>query len=266
MMCSVSKIWSDFSAMEESVTSRIIRSYQIFILTFILFSPQWLAGQTVNGDGIYGHTGIVTTPVAYLQADRKITFGWQVIPADQAHLEYSQKNGVGEQVYFARIGFLPWVEASIRLVHPNDARSGSYGIGDRSIFLKFRILNERMYWPALAIGVYDPIGTKLLPASYVVASKSFPISGRWLVNATSGYGFELFDDVEYLVSGFWAGCQILPAGPSTSLWPQWTAGVETHMNRVNLQAGIIAFSIIQFNAYLLDLRDISFGVSASLGL
>lgn len=254
------------SVRNEAIEQLFLPGIRMCFAFLLMCSVTSVFGQHLNQDGLYGQTGIVTTPNAGLQQDGKLTVGWQAIPAAQAHLEFSRKNNVGEKVYFARLGFLPWAEASIRLVHPNNAKNGSYGIGDRSIFLKFRALKERKYWPALAIGVYDPIGTKLLPASYMVASKSFSISERWMVQATSGYGFEFFKDVEYLVSGFWAGCQILPSRPPASLWPQWTAGAEIHMNKINLQAGLTAFSILQVNAYLLDLQDLALSVSASIRL
>lgn len=222
--------------------------------------------QVPNTDGLYGQTGIVTTPVAVIQVDRKMTFGWQSIPAGQAHLGYSQKNNVGEKVYFARIGFLPWAEASIRLVHPDNAKNGSYGIGDRSIFVKFRALKERKYRPAVAVAVYDPIGTRLLPATCLIASKSLSVTSKRMIMATSGYGFEWFGEEDYLVRGFYAGCQVLPARVPVSWWPQWSAGVEYHMQQVNLCAGLNIHSIVQINAYLIDLRDLSLSISASISL
>ncbi|MCF8239667.1 MAG: YjbH domain-containing protein [Saprospiraceae bacterium] len=215
---------------------------------------------------MYGQTGIVFTPVATLQVDRKLTVGWQYVPADQAHLKYSQKNDLGENVYYARLGFLPWAEASIRLVHPDKVKNGDYGIGDRSIFLKFQALREKKFFPAIAIGVYDPFGTRLLPASYVVATKSFPISTSYLIQATTGYGLELFEGDNYLISGLLLGCQILPVRPPTAYWPQWTAGVEYNEKHVNMSAGILLFSIVQINAYLIELQDLSLSVSASIGL
>lgn len=234
-----------------------------------LVSVVWqgcVCGQIPSTDGMYGQTGIVMTPVATLQTDRQLTFGWQFVPARQAHLEYSQKNGVGEQVYFARLGFLPWAEASIRLVHPDQARNGSYGIGDRSIFVKLRALREKKYRPALAVAIYDPIGTRLLPATCLLATKSFPLTSKRVIQVTSGYGGEWFGDEDYLVSGFWAGCQFLPAYVSHSWWPQWSAGMEFHRQQLNVSAGLNIRSLVRINAYLIDLRDLSVSVSASIGL
>lgn len=232
----------------------------------MLLMPAFLWGQLPETDGLYGQTGIVVTPVAHLQADRKLTLGWQAVPAGQAHLNFSRKNRVGEKVYYARLGFLPWAEASIRLVHPDKVKNGDYGIGDRSIFVKFRALKERKYLPAVAVAVYDPIGTRLLPATCLIATKSFSVSTRRVIQATSGYGFEWFGDEDYLLSGLWAGCQILPQHLPTSWWPQWSAGVEYHRQQINVRAGLFIRSLVQVNAYLIDLRDLSLSVSASIDL
>ncbi len=220
--------------------------------------------QTLNG--LYGQTGIVVSPVAYLQPDQKITVGAQFVPAPQAHLGYSKKNNVGEKVFFARIGFLPWAEASIRLVHPEKAKKGSYGIGDRSVFLKFRLLKEHLHLPAIAVGVYDPIGTRLLPASFVVASKSFHVMPGRVLQASTGYGVELFKDDDYLIKGFFAGCQYLPAHPPASLWPQWSAGAEYQQRTFNFTVGLHAFSFLQLNVYFMEFRNFALSASGSIML
>ena len=122
----IGSYWTSIVGGERLCNNRCL--YWIVLAVLIHHNPSNLYGQFLNTDGIYGQTGIVYTPVAALQADRKLTFGWQYIPAGQTHLKYSQKNDLGENVYYARLGFLPWAEASIRLVHPNKVKNGGYGI------------------------------------------------------------------------------------------------------------------------------------------
>lgn len=233
---------------------------------FCLIFTSMIQAQGTCPDGLYGQKGIVFTPGTELQTDRYFTFGGQYIPASQAHLKFSQKRGFGEYVPYIRIGFLPWAEASIRLVYPEKASNGEYGIGDRSIFLKFRVLSERKYVPAIAIGAYDPIGTKLLPASFIVASKSVNIWTNRSLRATVGYGATLFGDAQYLVEGVWAGCQLLPASDINPHWFQWSVGGECHRRQINVTAGLVLFSIVQINAYLMDMKDVSVNLSASFRL
>lgn len=221
---------------------------------------QWMP---VNG--LYGQTGIAVAPTAEVQTDRLLTGGWHMVPRGHAHLNYSQRNHVGEHCFFARIGFLPRLEASIRLTHPMVPK-GEYGIGDRSVFLKYQALREKRFLPALSVGVYDPMGTKLLPAVYAVASKSFAMPWNRSLRTTMGYGARVLGDVNYLLEGFWVGAQYLPAGPAKGLWPQWGAGAEYIGGEVNLSATLQAFSFLQVNAWLLDLRGVAVGVTASVAL
>jgi hypothetical protein len=220
-------------------------------------SPAWL--------GLYGQTGIAVTPTAYLLADRHLVTGWQHIPAAFAHLRDSRRRGVGEQVFFASIGFLPFAETSIRLVHP-DKLKGKYGIGDRSLFLKVGLFKETAKRPAIALGIYDPIGTRLLPATYVVASKSFALLPYHHLMLTTGYGADFPKNEDYLVRGWWVGGQIASAGPPSKWWPRYMAGAEYHRGQFNLSAGLHAFSFLQVNAWLLDFNHFAFGLSGSIRL
>lgn len=215
--------------------------------------------------GLYGQTGIAVTPTAYLRPDRQLAAGWQKIPAGFAHLKDSRLLGVGEQVFFASLGFLPWAEVSMRLVHPDNLK-GQYGIGDRSLFLKLGIFSETTKRPAVAIGIYDPIGTRLLPATYIVTSKSFTILPAIDLIVNAGYGAPFPRNEEYLVEGFWASTQITSSAPPARWWPQWSAGAEFHQGQLNFSAGLLAFSTLQFNAWLLDFKDFAFGVSGAVRL
>lgn len=237
-----------------------------FLLCMAIVWPSTDAkAQWMPVNGLYGQTGIAVSPTAEVQTDRLLTGGWQMVPSGHAHLEYSRRNKVGEHVFFARLGFLPRLEASIRLTHPMVPK-GEYGIGDRSVFLKFQALREKKFLPALSLGVYDPMGTKLLPAVYGVASKSFPMPYRRMLRTSLGYGARVLGDVNYLLEGFWVGAQYLPSGPPKGLWPQWGAGAEYVGGDLNLSATLQAFSFLQVNAWLLDLRGVGVSVTASVAL
>lgn len=239
--------------------------FPFLLVLSLLVSLGNAQAQWMPVNGLYGQTGIAVSPTAEVQTDRLLTGGWQMVPSGHAHLEYSRRNKVGEHVFFARLGFLPRLEASIRLTHPMVPK-GEYGIGDRSIFLKFQALREKRFLPALSVGVYDPMGTKLLPAVYAVASKSFAMPFNRVVRTSIGYGARVLGDVNYLLEGFWVGAQYLPAGPAKGLWPQWGAGAEYSNGNLNLSATLQAFSFLQVNAWLLDLRGVAVGVTASVEL
>ncbi len=82
--------------------------------------------------------------------------------------------------YSLNIHFLPWVEATFRyteirnrLYSPFAFFSGGQSYKDRGADLKFRLLKERDYIPAIAIGLQDAMGTGLFAGEYLVTSKRY---------------------------------------------------------------------------------------------
>lgn len=223
-----------------------------------------LGAQTRVWDGLYGQTGIVHIPVAGLQLDRELTLGGQYIPSGLAHLRYAQKEQVGEYTVFARLGFLPWAEVSIRLVHPERR---DFGIGDRSIFLKINALRERQWVPALSVGIYDPMGTQLLPASFVVASKTISAGHYLSVRATAGYGGKWVGGREdYLILGWFGGAEVGPLHPPQGWWPSWSVGSEIHDSRINLVGRLSLRSFLRAQVFLADFRHLAGGISGTIRL
>jgi hypothetical protein len=232
------------------------------ILGLLLVTGAW--GQPPETDGLYGQTGVVYTPMAATAIDRRLTLGWQMIAAPLAHLSFSQRNGVGEHVFYGRLGFLPWLEASFRLLLPMQA-DGQYGIGDRSIFLKARLLRERTWLPAIAAGVYDPMGTRLLPASFLVASKHLPLGPR-LLRASAGYGFPWPGEEGHILKGPWLSAEWLPAARPTGWQVQWSLGAELHRDQVNLSLTLHAFSFLRLQVWVAEARHPVWGGSGSFSL
>jgi len=44
---------------------------------------------------------------------------------------------------------------------------------DKAIDLKYQFLPEGKWWPAIALGMMDPQGTRIYPSQYIVASRQF---------------------------------------------------------------------------------------------
>ncbi|NBW01895.1 MAG: hypothetical protein EBR85_09445, partial [Betaproteobacteria bacterium] len=74
---------------------------------------------------------------------------------------------------------LPWLEYGLRYT---DIRNRLYGPAsfsgdqtyiDKSLDLKFRLIEETDYRPQIAIGMIDAVGTGLFSSEYIVASKRF---------------------------------------------------------------------------------------------
>ena len=77
---------------------------------------------------------------------------------------------------------------------------------DKALDLKYQVLTEGKWWPAVAIGIMDPQGTRVYPAQYLVASKQiYPFdftvgfgNGRYgketLPGQGEGFAAEMFTD------------------------------------------------------------------------
>lgn len=93
--------------------------------------------------------------------------------------------------YGASYQLLPWLEASFRyaIFNPGDKIRSSDGLEDRSFEVKARLLEEKRYFPQVAIGLRDLFGTGVFAGEYVVASKRFGA-----LDVTGGFGWGRFSD------------------------------------------------------------------------
>ena len=80
----------------------------------------------------------------------------------------------------------PWLSGSFRYSGTKDLTPQFSTYYDRSFDLKMRLLKEGTFTPAVAIGLQDFLGTGLLGAEYLVASKSF--GDRLKVSGGFGWG------------------------------------------------------------------------------
>jgi len=73
--------------------------------------------------------------------------------------------------YYVTLQATSWLEATFRYSDLTLIRLGSDTFKDRGADLKFRLLDESAYAPAIAVGLQDGLGTGLFQGEYVVASK-----------------------------------------------------------------------------------------------
>ncbi len=112
----------------------------------------------------YGTTGLIMMPTARLYPEGSLVFTW-------SHLEpYLRGSFVGYP--------FDWLEASYQYTDVNNklysdvpAFSGSQSYKDKSFDAKIRVIKERKYMPAIAVGFRDLGGSSLFASEFVVASK-----------------------------------------------------------------------------------------------
>src|SRR6266850_1180189 len=131
-----------------------------------------------------GPTGLINMPDARFNPDGTLQFGVS-----------------NARPYFglsANATLLPWLETNLGVTRISgvpgfsSAREGfGQGYGaykDRTSGLKVRLLAEDVWWPSVAIGVQDPIGTRLFERQYAAATKTFGDT-----QVTLGYGRRQID-------------------------------------------------------------------------
>ncbi|TDE38858.1 YjbH domain-containing protein [Antarcticimicrobium sediminis] len=133
---------------------------------------------TVKHGGLYGFPGLVDMPTAEMQPDATLS-------ATIAHFGSITRNTLSFQLTPRLAGSFRY---SIHSRGPGPALTNY----DRSFDLRYQLFEEQGYWPALAVGVQDLVGTGRYSAEYVVATKHFTprFSGTlgmgWGRLATSG--------------------------------------------------------------------------------
>jgi len=167
----------------------------------LFFFPQCLAfavDAPPIGPNNWGATGLMETPTARVLESGKFRVGVGYI---DPYL-----------YYYGAVSPLQGLEIDAhvteRLGMPN---IGSWWQGygntrDKYIGLKYQFLREGKYWPALALGIMDPQGTRIYAGQYLVASKKiFPFdftiglgNGRFgkapLASTGDGWKLEIFEN------------------------------------------------------------------------
>jgi hypothetical protein len=145
-----------------------------------------------GAQSVSGVPGYVRIPVATFNSDGSVFFGTSFLP--QQHLTYTDYQYDALAVY-AGITFLSFIEIDLRVTRRLGYPSGSNHVVDRVPTVRFRILREKRWIPAVAVGFHDVL-TSLesgvahhFGATYLVATKNFRIDGLHLdIGATAGWG------------------------------------------------------------------------------
>ena len=128
---------------------------------------------------VMGGIGLLQTRTARFGPDGLFQFGYSRVSPHKR--------------VFLTVNAFPWVEATFRyteftnqLYSPFPWFSGDQTLKDRGADLKFRLLREGPWRPALAIGLQDGLGTGIFSGEYLVASKRF---GDFDFSLGMGWGY-----------------------------------------------------------------------------
>lgn len=237
-----------------------MRCNPLFCLLICLASTYSAFGQVANTSLVapaqLGFSGLIYTPSAYLTS-------WKIVDIGFTHFSkatsFSYEAGESpERAFIANIAFFPFAEVSLKLTRPYSnlipnatGAQQYYGIGDRSISLRLRVLKETNTRPSIVVGIQDPYFSDLsfFSTNYVVVSKRKSI-GTITLNGNLGYGYS--DNSEFLHGVF---------GGLIANWQSFNAMVEYDTSRINFGIGYHLKERFFLQAALVDKKHFSGNVS-----
>lgn len=144
--------------------------------------PQGFAWPRTPSLNFYGGPGLIDMPSA------------EMMPDAQFATAFSYFSGQGRLTL--QVQAMPWMTVAFRYSgikngNPDQLLFGFGTYYDRNFDVRFRVMQEGRYRPAVAIGLQDFAGTGLFGSEYIVATKTFDtkaLPGRLKVSAGLGWG------------------------------------------------------------------------------
>jgi hypothetical protein len=183
----------------------------LIIVILILSSTRLLAGDyPFTSPNNWGATGLMETPTARVLEPGKYRVGLSQIEP--------------YRYYYGAISPIKGLEVDGRITEvigvsvdtPNSIWKGYGNEKDKAIDLKYQFISEGKYWPAVALGIMDPHGTRIYTGQYLVMSKQiYPFdftigmgNGRFgkqpLSNDAKEFGAEIFENQRQ----WWSDAQV----------------------------------------------------------
>ena len=198
---------------------------------------------------LLGTTGLVMVPTAELIRDGEVYFGTAAgnkkynrwMPGKYHHFSY-----------YATIGFLPFLEVSLRLIRNFDYPRG-VGLGDRTTAVRLRAIKEKKYAPSIVLGFHDCLSAFEDPsviyqnALYIVGSKNIRLGkGPSRIGMHLGYGTDRMKARRHQFVGLFGGVSV-EVNPMITLMiehdsERFNGGAALHfLKHVHLQVALMHF-------------------------
>ncbi len=124
----------------------------------------------------WGMVGLMQTPTARMQKAGEVAL---TVAKNNPYTLYTMAIQPTDNL---EVGFR-FTDIGDRL-YGNADDDGDKSLKDKSLSVKYKLLNESKYLPSVAVGMRDPLGTGLFDGEYVVANKRFKN-----IDASLGIGF-----------------------------------------------------------------------------
>ena len=233
----------------------------------LLISIVWLLPCGAAGQSIYGLSGLVKTPSAYVldtgAAQVQGCYVQDYMPLSEDHFE-QWATSVG-------LGLHSRLEASVRLTYipeiPAYEELPTDQTFDRSLNVKLVLLRERRgkHWPQLAVGGQDLVGaSQFFHGVFAVLSRSIEVAERYKVQGHAGYGVRWLEQISAEVSGhrfdgFFTGVQ-------ATFWNTLSFTAEYDSQDFNLGLRASYRKHVAAQLYLLNLRWPAAGIAFQINI
>ncbi|PIV06778.1 MAG: hypothetical protein COS57_02155, partial [Syntrophobacterales bacterium CG03_land_8_20_14_0_80_58_14] len=134
----------------------------VLLLMILSVADGFAADGPFTGPANWGGTGLMEIPTARVMRQGRFRFGAsQVDPYRSYSFAITPLEGLE-------------IDGRVTEVIGVPALLSGYGnTKDKAIDLKYRVLPEGKWWPAIAVGIMDPHGTRIYPSQYLTANKQF---------------------------------------------------------------------------------------------
>jgi len=135
---------------------------------------------------IMGKPGYMATPSADWFDAKPLGFTFSYIPNEYSLFNRTSTNNT-INFYNLRASFTSFMEVNLSIAY-RPQMADKIGVGDRQLDFRFRLLQEKEFWPAIVLG-WTPPGSMspILAHDYLTATKHFN-TGIGNFSATAGYG------------------------------------------------------------------------------
>lgn len=250
----------------------------ILLILLILIGFNKSAWAQVN---IAGKPGLLYIPSARLLDDGAFWIGCNYNP-NQYAFRFTKTNS--ESIYFINLSVLPRLEINLSLLMPNGpVHFWDKGIGDRQLDVKYVVLTERAYRPAVALILSAPFGIDNSLVTYAIAAtKTVVLTPDISAEVTGGlsspyfvYRDERNDQNSGIFSKFtWSNKRDKPyyylAGPFGGVVLRYKSNngllIEWDSQHLNVGAYTTLFKHWTIQGGLLNGNQVTVGTSFSLSL
>ena len=228
--------------------------YALFLFPFYFASSQTLEGTT----------GLFFIPTAEMQKDGTVLIGANFVNKELISFSGYERNAITPYFSFT---FLPFFEVSGKITRLINSNTNFQGIGDRTISLRLRFVEEGEYLPALLFGFHDIAGVYggdqaiRNNALYLVGSKNILFDSK-LINSISfhtGYGLDVIKAQHHNFVGLFGGINI-------KLLNALDLMTEYDAERFNTGFRLTLFNHLRLLAGFLDMKHFSGGAGFSFQL